>query len=191
MTGLTPDQKRILHTAPCCGHLIANHDGAGCVACTNDVERDLDPCMESPATIETTYEAVAALVAAERDRLSAAMHADLADRMRAEQIERLAEAFYTGHGWAWGDDEMDPEDRAACVESMSSVAPVVAALIAEAVEEARGEDAKAVRALAYELIQPGRGLGTTFVSGVRAGAFEAGQQFKALGARIARGEVSP
>lgn len=90
-----------------------------------------------------------------------------------EQIAaRLAEAFYTGDGWA-------------------SVAPVVAALIAEAVEEARGEDAKAVRALAYELIQPGRGLGTTFASGVRAGAFEAGQQFKALGARIARGEVSP
>lgn len=83
MSGLTPAQKRTLHTAPCCGHLIANHDGAGCLACTNDGERDLDPCMESPATIETTYEAVAALVAAERDRLSAAMHADLADRMRA------------------------------------------------------------------------------------------------------------
>lgn len=90
MTGLTPAQKRILHTAPCCGHLIANHDGAGCVACTNDGERELDPCMESPATIETTYEAVAALVAAERVRLLVAL---------AAQPDRMAEAW--GRDAAW------------------------------------------------------------------------------------------
>lgn len=106
-----------------------------------------------------------------------------------EQIAwRLHRAY--GCGPSVGFDGKPGEDCPPDAEDYAA-AEVVAALIAEAVEEARGEDAKAVRALAYELIQPGRGLGTTYASGVRVGAFEAGQQFKALGSRIARGEVSP
>lgn len=56
---LTGAQKRALHHCPSCGHLIANHDGAGCITCTND----LSECDGLSPTIETTYQAVAALIA--------------------------------------------------------------------------------------------------------------------------------
>lgn len=59
MSGLTPEQKRGVHHAPCCGHLVANHDGSGCVTCT----ANLDECDVVLDTVETTYSAVAALIA--------------------------------------------------------------------------------------------------------------------------------
>ena len=47
------------------------------------------------------------------------------------EVEALAgiaaETFYTDDGWSWEDDELDPADRAACIEEM---VPVVRAVLA-------------------------------------------------------------
>lgn len=45
---------------------------------------------------------------------------------------QLAEAYYTGHGWSWDDEELHPDDRAACVDGMWPLLPIVAARIAAA-----------------------------------------------------------
>lgn len=40
-----------------------------------------------------------------------------------------AETFYTGHGWGWAEDELDPADRAACIDEMVPVVRAVRAAL--------------------------------------------------------------
>ena len=56
---LTHRQKINLHKCTSCGHLLASHDGSGCVTCQAFGEPS---CAEWPTVIETTYEAIEALL---------------------------------------------------------------------------------------------------------------------------------
>ena len=64
---LTADQKRVLHTCPGCGHLLDSHDGSGCSAYDDESLRCT--CDADSRTMETTYESVAALIAAREQAL--------------------------------------------------------------------------------------------------------------------------
>lgn len=99
---LTAAQKRVLHSCPDCGHLFNSHDGSGCFA--YDDEPHGCTCDTTTATIETTYAAVAALIATVREETAGKV--DALPLMMSDEEGVLYDAY------RFGDDGIAYRDAA-------------------------------------------------------------------------------